>query len=118
MKTLTIRTGESVEDFFRHGRELARLADQQLPLPEEYVISFEDPADLLALLNTDRLAVMWAIKNETSSIAGISEQLQRERSLVERDVIELERAGLVKIDAHTGQVHKAAMQIKLEAVLA
>lgn len=62
MKTLTIRTGESVADFFRHGRELARLADQQLPLPEEYVISFEDPADLLALLNTDRLAVLWAIK--------------------------------------------------------
>jgi len=34
MKTLTIKAGEDTDDFFRRRRELAKLMDQQAPLPE------------------------------------------------------------------------------------
>ncbi|MBA5688355.1 hypothetical protein [Rugamonas apoptosis] len=43
---------ETVEEFFERGRKIARLADQQLPIPATNVISFEDPADLLKWLAT------------------------------------------------------------------
>lgn len=40
-----IRTG-SVEGFFKRGRDIARLADQCNPIPEERVIAYEDPEEL------------------------------------------------------------------------
>jgi len=45
MKTTIINTG-TVAEFFEHGREIAKLIDQSLPLPEESTISFEDPSDI------------------------------------------------------------------------
>ena len=43
---------ETVEEFFERGRKIARLADQQLPIPPSHVISFEDPDDMLEWLAT------------------------------------------------------------------
>jgi len=48
MKQLTLKTGTDV-DFFRRGKALAKLADNGAKLPEENIVSFEDPADLLRL---------------------------------------------------------------------
>lgn len=49
MNTVTIKIA-NVDDFFQHGRRIAQLADQQMVLPNESSISFEDPADLHKLL--------------------------------------------------------------------
>jgi predicted transcriptional regulator len=113
MKILTIKAGEDVDDFFRRGRELAKLIDQQAPLPEWYVISFEDPSDLLNLLSDDRLALFRAVKKQSGSIASLSEQLSRDPRAIASDVDALERAGLLKIEA--GHVHVTAPKIRLEA---
>jgi predicted transcriptional regulator len=118
MKTLTIKAGEDIDDFFRRGRALAKLIDQQALLPEWYVISFGDPSDLLKLLSDDRLELFRAIKNQSGSISTLSERLQRDRSAVERDVETLEKAGLLKVEAHTGDVHVTAPRIRLEAEFA
>lgn len=115
MKTLTIKAGEHIDDFFRRGRERARLMDQQLPLPEEYVISFGDPSDLLDLLSDERLQLFRAIKNKSGSIAHLAERLGLDRSTVEHDVDALQNAGLLKIDVVTGNVRVTATKIRLEA---
>ena len=47
MTRLTIKTG-TAEDFFKRGRQLAQAADRGEPLPDERIISFEDPADMIA----------------------------------------------------------------------
>ena len=53
---------ERLDDFLGRARKLARLADAGKPIPESFVISFEDPADMLAVLTPARLALFRAIK--------------------------------------------------------
>jgi predicted transcriptional regulator len=96
MTKLTIKTGTE-EDFFKRGRELARAADRGEPLPDERILSFEDPADMMKLITSARLALFRAVKEMPGSITEISERLHRDRSAVKRDVDELERAGLVMV---------------------
>ena len=42
-------------DFFHRGKTLASLADMGKPLPEERIVSFEDPTELQQLLTVSRL---------------------------------------------------------------
>lgn len=124
MSKLTIKTATE-EDFFKRGRKLAKLADRGARLPAEQVLSFEDPAEVLKLLTAARLAVFRAIKSQPGSITAISERLHRDRSAVKRDVDELEKAGLVLVEAKPlpghglmKEVRAAADRFKLEAILA
>jgi predicted transcriptional regulator len=121
MSKLTIKTGTEKE-FFKRGRQLARAADQGESLPDERVISFEDPADVMKLITSARLAIFRAVKEMPGSISEISERLHRDRSAVKRDVDELERAGLVTITEkiHPGhgrmkEVRAAASRFSLQA---
>jgi predicted transcriptional regulator len=96
MTKLTIQTA-TPQDFFKRGRQLARAADRGEPLPDERIISFEDPADMMRLITAARLMLFRAVKEMPGSITEISQRLHRDRSAVKRDVDELERAGLVMV---------------------
>lgn len=96
MTKLTIKTGTET-DFFTRGRRLARTADQGALLPAERIISFEDPAEMMKLITSARLALFRTVKEMPGSITEIAQRLHRDRSAVKRDVDELERAGLVAI---------------------
>jgi predicted transcriptional regulator len=95
-KTTIINTG-TVAEFFEHGREIAKLIDQNLPLPEESTISFEDPEDLLELLRSDNLALFRAIKKQPDSIASLAERLGRGQEAVRSDINELAKLGIVTL---------------------
>ncbi len=71
MSKLTNKTGTE-DDFFQRGRQLARSADRGEVLPSESTISFEDPADVVKLITTARLALFRAIKEMPGSITQIS----------------------------------------------
>ena len=92
MTKLIVKTGTE-EDFFKRGRQLAKVADHGERLPDERIISFEDPADVMKLITSARLALFRSVKKKPGSITEISERLHRDRSAVKRDVDELERAG-------------------------
>jgi predicted transcriptional regulator len=124
MSKLTIKTGTE-DDFFRRGRQLAQAADRGQGLPEESMISFEDPADVVKLITAARLALFRAIKEMPGSITEISERLHRDRSAVKRDVDELERAGMVTVSekvlpghGRMKEVRATAKQVSLMAVVA
>lgn len=115
---------ERLDDFLGRARKLARLADAGAPIPESMVISFEDPADMLAVLTPARLAVFRVIKKKPGSIASIAQMLKRDRSAVTRDVAALGEAGLVSVTEkpHPGhgrmkEVRVCAKAIKLEALV-
>lgn len=101
MKTLTIKTATE-DDFFKRGRTLARLADNAEALPEEYVVSFEDPADVLKLLSTARLALLKAIKEQPGSINALAKRLHRDRSAVQRDTDVLDRHSRRRVQGSSG----------------
>ncbi len=124
MTKLTIKTGTE-EGFFKRGRELAMSADRGEPLPDERIISFEDPADVMKLITVTRLALFRAVKDRPGSITDIAERLHRDRSAVKRDVDELERVGLVTVTdkvlpghGRMKEVRAAANRFSLQAEVA
>lgn len=96
MTKLIIKTGTEA-DFFKRGRQLAGAADRGEQLPDERIVCFEDPAELMKLITAARLALFRAVKEMPGSITQISERLHRDRSAVKRDIDELVRAGLLTI---------------------
>ncbi|HEY9104998.1 hypothetical protein [Chitinimonas sp.] len=124
MSKLIVKTGTE-DEFFQRGKRIAKLADQGTALPEESVVSFEDPSDVLKLLTTARLALFRTIKDQPGSITAISERLHRDRSAVKRDVDALAKVGLLKIEPRVlpghgrmKEVRVAAQRFKLEALVA
>lgn len=116
MTKLTIKTG-SEESFFKRGRQLAKAADRGEQLPDERIVSFEDPADVMKLITTTRLALFRAVKEAPGSITQISERLHRDRSAVKRDIDALERAGLVTIADKVLPGHGRMKEIRATANL-
>lgn len=123
MKQLTVKTATEA-DFFQRGREIARLADHGEALPEECVISFEDPTEMLQLLTTARLALLRAIKDQPGSITQLAQRLHRNRSTVKRDVDQLANYGLVAVEStalpghgRMKAIHLRAGRLRLEASL-
>jgi len=88
----------SADEFFKRGKGIAKLADQGKRIPQEHIISFEDPEDLARLITTAKLVLFREVKECPGSITDLSRRLHRDRSAVKRDVDELERFGLVEIE--------------------
>jgi predicted transcriptional regulator len=110
MKQLTVKTATEA-DFFQRGRELARLADLEQSLPEECVISFEDPAEMVKLLTSTRLALLQAVKEQPSSIAQLARRLHRGHATVKRDVDTLAGYGLLAIESTVLPGHRPVKHI-------
>ena len=53
MTHVVIKTGTE-EEFFASGQQLARSADRGEPLPEQRILSFEDPEELTKFLVSNR----------------------------------------------------------------
>lgn len=122
MKTI-LKTG-TTDDFFKHGKKLAKLADQSKPVPAERIISFEDPIEVGKIMTPAKIALFYAIKEHPCSITGLAERLHRDRSAVKRDIDDLERVGLVTVSTkplpghgRMKEVTATAERFKLEAYL-
>jgi predicted transcriptional regulator len=114
MTKLTIKTGTE-EEFFKRGRMLAKSADRGEQLPDERIVSFEDPADVIKLITTARLALFRAVKEMPGSITEISERLHRDRSAVKRDVDELVAEKVLPGHGRMKEVRAIANRFSLQA---
>lgn len=121
---VTIKTAGS-DEFFRRGREIARLADRGKRIPAEKIIAFEDPEEIARLITAGRMALFREVKACPGSITEISVRLHRDRSAVKRDIDELARAGLLIVDdlplpghGRKKEVRAVAGQVVLNAVMA
>jgi predicted transcriptional regulator len=112
MRTLTVKTGTE-NDFFKHGRRLAGLADRGAPLPEDSVVSFEDPADMLRLQTAARLTLFRAVKDAPGSITALSQRLRRDRNAVKRDVDALAQVGLLRVETRIMPRHGRIKEVSV-----
>ncbi len=115
MNKLILKTATE-NDFFSRGKMIARAADLGEPLPDERIISFEDPEELAKLITSARLALLRTVKDMPGSITDISNRLHRDRSAVKRDVDELERAGLVTISEKISPGHGRMKEVRATAL--
>ena len=123
MRNVIVSTG-TTEEYFTRVREIARQIDRgEVPKPE-FTLTFEDPADMLAVMSPARLELFRAAKADPSSITAIATRLHRDRSTVKKDVDILVAAGLLDIEevplpGHGRQkfVRATADKIQLQAVV-
>ena len=123
MRNAIVRTG-TPDEFFAHLREIARQIDLgKIPKPE-FILTFEDPADMFAVMTPARLELFRAAKSGPSSITAIAQRLHRDRSTVKKDIDILVAAGLLNIEeaslpGHGRQkfVRATADRIQLQATV-
>lgn len=123
MRNVIVKTG-TTEEYFTHGREIAKKIDRGEDLETEFTLTFEDPGDMFAVMSPARLDLFRAAKADPASITAIAHRLHRDRSTVKKDVDILVAAGLLDIEevplpGHGRQkfVRAAADRIQLQAVV-
>ena len=100
MRKLEIRV-ESVSEFFKRGRKIARMADLGEKIPPSRVIAFEDMESLLHVLTEKRVLLLRQLKKTPGSINDLARHVKRDRSAVTRDIKVLERFGVVHVTEKT-----------------
>jgi predicted transcriptional regulator len=103
-KNLDVSTG-TVKAFFDRSLNRARKLDRGEKLPAELRLTFEDPADLLRALTTQRIRVLYAVRKKPVPVSDLAVVLKRDRTAVKRDVKILTSLGLVKIHEETNPGH-------------
>ena len=128
MKQVTVTLGDE-DAFFARGKTIAAIADAGKPIPNEWIISFGDPADLLKMLTPARLELIGALKSGPSSITAISDRLKsgpssitaisdrlnRDRSSVSKDVEQLQVCGLLHVVQKVLPGHGKQKEVSLTA---
>ena len=125
-RKISIIVDESGADgFFRRAREHVRALDRKEVIPEETVIAFEDPVDMMRMLTTERVRLLDALKRGGARpITELAELLGRNKRAVSRDVSALREHGLVAtkyvVNAGHGRnlvVMRAARTLNLKAAI-
>lgn len=123
MKKVTIGLGDENE-FFERGRRIAKAVDNGEAIPEEAVVTFGDPVELVRALTPSRLELVAAVKAQPDSIQGIADRVHRDRSAVRRDLQALIDAGIVLVERRVLPGHGTmkflqvpAKKVVLQAVL-
>ena len=89
-------TTGTADEFFARSRERARKLDRGERIPAEIRVVFEDPADLLQVLSTERIRLLHAVRTKPIPVSQLARELKRDRQAVMRDVRLLESFGLLK----------------------
>ena len=92
---VNIATGDA-EGFFNRVRGHAAKLDRGETIPAEITITFEDPLELLNVLTAERVRLLRRAKAGSQPIAELASGLKRDVRAVSRDVVRLEKAGLLR----------------------
>jgi predicted transcriptional regulator len=93
MKT-TIHT-DGFEGWAKRAKARAKAMDEGRAFPPSRGITFESPAEMVRLLTPARLNLFEKVKKRTVSIKDLAAALGRDVSAVRRDVVALEKFGIV-----------------------
>ena len=101
---VTIKTG-SADEFFHRVRGRAEKLDRGESLPAEMTISFEDPMELISILTSERVRLLRRAKGGSMPISVLADGLKRDVRAVSRDVVVLEKAGLLRTSYRANPGH-------------
>jgi len=105
MNNVKVSSG-SVEDFFKRSHERAVTLDRKEKLPTDLRITFEDPTDLMRALSAQRVKVLRVVKrNPRPTVTQLANMLKRDRKSVTRDIVVLEKLGLIRTKTEANPGH-------------
>jgi predicted transcriptional regulator len=86
---------DGLEGWAKRARTRAKAMDEGRKVPASRGITFESAAEMVRLLTPARLNLLQAVKTRTVSIKDLAAALGRDASAVRRDVVALEKFGIV-----------------------
>jgi len=95
----------TADAFFRRSTARGRKLDRGEKLLPEMRLTFEDPADLLRVLTTQRVRVLDAVRKNPAPVSELATVLKRDRTAVRRDVRILMTFGLLNTREETNPGH-------------
>jgi len=95
MKSSVRFVTDGSEGFFRRAKETARALDKGEVPRGEITVSYESPDEMMRVLSAARVRVLENVKQGAKPIPVLARKLKRNLSAVKRDIVILERAGLV-----------------------
>jgi len=120
---LNVKT-DGFEGYAKRAVARARKLDQRERIKPEIIITFENPLEMLEVLTAERIRLVQTVRTKSSSISALAATLGRDPKSVRRDVLKLERAGVVRtreeINPGNGRgkvVEPVARECQLTAVL-
>jgi predicted transcriptional regulator len=124
-KVSILADSSGAEGFFKRARVHAKALDRGEKIPSEIVIAFENPADFLRMITSEKMRLLHLLRDEGESpISALAARLRRNRRAVSRDVNSLKEHGLVKTRYVTNSGHgrnlmvtRAARRLELKAAL-
>ena len=90
---------DGFEGYAKRALERARKLDRREAIKPEITITFEDPLAMVEVLTAERLRLVQKVRTKSSSITALAAALKRDPKSVRRDVLKLERAGVVRTRA-------------------
>ena len=115
---------DGLEGYAKRALERARKLDRREAIKPEITITFEDPLAMVEVLTAERLRLVQKVRTKSSSITALAAALKRDPKSVRRDVLKLERAGVVRTRQQINPVHgrvkivePVAREYRLTAVL-
>ena len=93
MKTRVYTDG--FDGWAKRARTRTKAMDEGREFPASKGITFENAAEMVRLLTPARLNLFQAVKKQTVSVKDLAASLGRDASAVRRDVVALERFGIV-----------------------
>jgi predicted transcriptional regulator len=115
---------DGFEGYSARSRIRARRLDRREQIEPEITITFDNPLAMLEVLTAERIRLVQKVRTKSSSITALAAALGRDPRSVRRDVLKLERAGVVRtrerINPGHGRskvVEPVAREYRLTAVL-
>lgn len=115
---------DGFEGYGKRALARARKLDRRERVKPEITITFDNPLAMLEVLTAERIRLVQKLRNGSSSITGLAAALGRDPKSVRRDILKLERAGVVRtrerINPGHGRakvVEPVARECRLTAVL-
>jgi predicted transcriptional regulator len=99
-----IRAG-STDEFFSRVRHHAAKLDHGKSIAPRISITFEDPLEMLNVLTSERVRLLRRAKAGALPISDLASELNRDVRAVSRDVIRLEKAGLLRTSYRVNPGH-------------
>ena len=84
------------EGYARRAMNRAKKLDRGETIKPEITITFEDPLAMIEILTAERLRLVQKVRTKSASISALAAALKRDPKSVRRDVLKLERAGVVR----------------------
>ena len=108
-----IKIGNS-DEFFSRIKQVCKKLDRKETVQSAHIITFEDPIDLIRFLTPKKMEIINTIKNNPqTTVTMLSELLRRDRSSVQKDIVNLTEVGIVKIDRVNNPGHGIKKLISL-----